>query len=457
MPQHVIFYAFVALAGLFWLLAFRYGSARKTLRPLLGFTLGGIAVWIWQVSEPSVIFSDFTTAYYPAGRAILEDIPHLFTRCRDSPVCGFVNIPIVAFLFTPFSILTLRHAQWLFAGLSLIGLLMSLGLLWSITEQRPARKWAILLLFAINGPLFYSLKEGNLTHFALLLLIAGVVCLDKTWDRSAGVCFALAGIIKLPLLLFALYFIGKRRWATVVGYSATVVTVTALSFWYAGWDGHVEWYREVIMPFSNKGLTAFNVQSMEGFLLRLQGDAKLYDWKPMEVAGEVKMAAQACAALLVGLSCIFFLRDPGKQVRETIFLELSMVLCLALIISPISWTHYYLFLLLPLALYAGNRLPIADHRGWLVAMITCLLLISPPVMFMGQHDEEYGQIARLFLSHYLVGALMLWGMLAYARWRVADVQSLRLVEADPKAFTSQDVEQTEDFDVSDESDRKVAG
>jgi hypothetical protein len=102
-------------------------------------------------------------------------------------------------------------------------------------------------------------------------------------------------------------------------------------------------------------------------------------------------------------------------------------------------------------------LPIADHRGWLVAMITCLLLISPPVMFMGQHDEEYGQIARLFLPHYRVGALMLWGMLAYARWRVADVQSLRLVEADPKAFTSQDVEQAEDFDVSDESDRKVAG
>lgn len=102
-------------------------------------------------------------------------------------MCGFVNIPIVAFLFTPFSMLTLRHAHWLFAGLSLLSLVISVGLLWSMTDRVASRRWGIVALFMTSGPLLYSLKEGNLTHFALLLLIAGVVCLDKTWDRSAGV------------------------------------------------------------------------------------------------------------------------------------------------------------------------------------------------------------------------------------------------------------------------------
>jgi hypothetical protein len=429
MRPYLIFYTVFVLVSLLSLLVLRYSPHRKTAWTGLGLCLAGMALWMWDVSEPTVMFSDFTVAYYPAGRAILEDIPHLFARCWDTPVCGFVNIPIVAFLFTPFSILTLRHAHWLFVGLSLISLVISVGLLWSITDQAPARKWAILLLFAMNGPLFYSLKEGNLTHFALLLLIAGVVCLDRTWDRSAGACFALAAIIKLPLLLFACYFFGKRRWAAVLGYGATLVTVSAASLWYAGWASHVEWYREVILPFSNKGLTAFNVQSVEGFLLRLQDDAALYDWKPVEVAWDIRMGGRFCAGLLVGLSCILFLRNPGRHLRETMYLELSMVLCLALIISPISWTHYYLLLLLPLALYVGHRLPIGAHSGWLAVMVLCILFISPPVTFMGQDGSLDGRIARLFLSHYMVGALLLWGLLGYARWRAAEAQQLRLVSA----------------------------
>lgn len=429
MHQYAIFYASAALAGLLWCLAFRSGVNRRAVRVLLGCALAGMGTWAWQVSEPGVIFSDFSVAYYPAGRAILEDIPHLFVRCWDTPVCGFVNIPIVAFLFTPFSMLTLRHAHWLFAGLSLLSLVISVGLLWSMTDRLASRRWGIVALFMTSGPLLYSLKEGNLTHFALLLLIAGVVCLDKTWDRSAGSCFALAAIIKLPLLLFAVYFFGKRRWSAVLGYGLTLLAVTGLSIWYAGWASHVAWYREVILPLSDKGIAAFNVQSMQGLLLRLQDGVRLYDWKPVAVPWDVGTAGQACAALFVGLSGWLFLRSPGLQVRETTDLELSMVLCLSLIISPISWTHYYLLLLLPLSLYVGNRLPVATHGGWAVGMTLCLLLISPPVTFSGPDQVAGDQIATLFLSHYVIGAILLWGLCGYARWSVANVSRLRLVAA----------------------------
>jgi hypothetical protein len=279
--------------------------------------------------------------------------------------------------------------------------------------------------------LFYSLKEGNLTHFALLLLIAGVVCLDKTWDRRAGACFALAAIIKLPLMLFALYFIGRGQWKAVLGYGATVVTISLSSLWYAGWTSHLEWYREVIQPFSHQGLTAFNVQSIEGALLRLQEGSGLYDWKPVPVPADVRMIERGVAALLAGSSALIFFRERGREGRETTYVELSMVLCLALIISPLSWTHYYLLLLLPLGLYAGNRLPIADRGGWIAVMILCTLLISPPATFMGQ-DRARGMLGTLFLSHYVMGATLLWACLAYARWRVGDVKSLRLVAVEPR-------------------------
>lgn len=433
MRDYAIFYALAALAGFLWFLAFRYGSDRTAFRALLGCTLGGLALWMWEVSEPSVAFSDFNVAYYPAGRAILQDLPHLFRRCWDTPVCGFVNIPIVAFLFTPFAMLTLPHAQWLFASLSVVSLILSLVLLWSITDRAWSRRWAILLLFAVNGPLFYSLKEGNLTHFALLLLVAGVVCLEKRWDRSAGACFAMAAIIKLPLLLFGVYFVGRRQWAVVIGYAAAGLAVSLASVWYAGWDNHVNWYREVILPFSNRGLTAFNVQSTQGVLLRLHLDSPLYSWKPVEVAWGVKVIERVCGAFLMGVSCLLFVRQPGRQLQNTIYLELSMVLCLALIVSPISWSHYYLLLLLPLALYAGDRLPIPDRGWWPLAMLLCLLCVTPPVTFAIGEATGDDWIAKLVLSHYVTGALLLWTLLAYARWRVAEVRHCRLVPAGPVA------------------------
>ncbi|HAP40765.1 MAG TPA: hypothetical protein DCQ94_13550, partial [Nitrospira sp.] len=202
----LVFYAGVFALSLLWWGAVRSAHVHRAPRLVLGLGAFGLWLWIWGLSEPSVPFSDFNVAYYPAGRAIIEDLPHLFTRCWDTPVCGFVNIPIVALLFTPFSMVTLRHAQWLFVALSLVGLVVTLLLLWSMTDREPSKRWAILLLFAMNGPLVYSLKEGNLTHFALLVLVAGVVCLDRGWERSAGACFAVAAIIKLPLLLLCGYF-----------------------------------------------------------------------------------------------------------------------------------------------------------------------------------------------------------------------------------------------------------
>jgi hypothetical protein len=139
------------------------------------------------------------------------------------------------------------------------------------------------------------------------------------------------------------------------------------------------------------------------------------------------------------------------------YVELSMVLCLALLISPISWTHYYLFLLLPLSLYAGNRLPMPDRGGWLAAMTVAALLLSPPVTF-AEGAVSRGLVEKLLLSHYVLGALLLWGVLAYARWRMVEARQFRLVVAKDEAMPDRQARSVPESDVPDESpDRKIAG
>jgi hypothetical protein len=424
------FYGMLTAATLLSIGLFRSYGHRREVPFFLAALVSAVGLLMWHWSDPPIQFIDFTQAYYPAGRAILEDVSRLYERisaCEATAICGFVNIPIIALLFSPLSVLPLNSAHALFGLLSLLCVTATIYMMWRISDASSRTKYVIVLLFVINGPLFYSLKEGNLTHFVLLALVAGLLCIDRKRDAWAGVFFAMAAIIKLPLLLFAGYFLARRRWDVIRGYCAILVGVCSISILYAGWNSHVEWYREAVLPFANKGLSAFNVQSIDAFLLRLGDDTRLYDWKPYDVSWEFRLLRHFFAAALVGLSWLVFRRSPEPSNMRTVALELSMVLCVALIISPVSWTHYYLLLLLPLSLYAGRQLAIPFHGGWLAAVAVCVLLISPPVTFVSPNSWLGAQMVNKFLmSHYLGGAVLLWLLLGYARWQNCEAHDRRL-------------------------------
>lgn len=388
---------------------------------LHGAMVAAVVVFMWQVSDPPELFSDFNQAYYPAGRAIIDDVSHLYDRvdgCMGTAICGFVNLPLVALAFAPLSMMSLQKAQLAFGLLSCISVGLSVAVLIKLSNVNDWRRIAIVWLFVFNGPLYYSLREGNLTHIALLFLLGVVLCIEKSKERLAGALLAVAAVIKLPLGLLGLYFCLKGRWNVVAGFAVTGTLVALASIALVGWESHILWYREAILPFSNKALGAFNVQSIDGLLLRLREHTLLYDWQPISVDWSFMLLKSGIAGLLLLSSVMMLKNHPGIKGRDWMLLELSVVLCLALIISPISWTHYYLLLLLPLCLYLGGRIPIPQSRAWFLGMLACALLISPPVVFLGAEPSLYGKIIiRLVTSLYLFGALGLWGVLCLAKWQ----------------------------------------
>ena len=404
--------------------------AREPHRPFMSsarlmLALTGVLVFMWHVSDPPELFSDYAQAYYPAGRAIMWDISRLYARidgCDASAVCGFVNIPVVALFFAPLSRLSLTQAEAGFAIFSLACIAVSYSVLIALTAATGWRRWAIAALFITNGPLFYSFREGNLTHVALCLLVLMLACLDRGKDFWAGALVACAAVIKLPLGLLGVYFFVKGRWRVVAGQAVALIALISVSLLWAGWDSHVTWYREAVLPFSNKSLAAFNVQSIDGLLLRLQSTAPLYDWTPIPVGSSLTWARTGLIAGFLLLSALVLgASRSNHRTKELTPVEISAVLCLALIISPISWTHYYLFLLIPFSLYLGGRLPLPPSSGYPVAMIACILVTSPPVLFLDPAPEN--STGRLFLSHYLFGAVGVWILLCLSNWHMAHSRS----------------------------------
>ena len=180
------------------------------------------------------------------------------------------------------------------------------------------------------------------------------------------------------------------------------------------------WYAESLLPFVSKSLAAFNVQSVDGFLLRLQEQPPLYDWKPIQIDGVLRLTRIAFVGLLLAISGLMLRKKTVGDLKGILYLELSVVLCLALIISLISWTHYYLFLLVPFSLYLGGRLPVPQSRNWFLGVVVCILLVSPPVVFVNPSSTFLGNsLGKILISHYVFGALLLWAILCAARRYIA--------------------------------------
>lgn len=375
-----------------------------------------MAIFSWIVSW-SNFCGDFNKSYYPAGRLIIEDPSRLYEWGKG---LGFVNIPIIAILFTPISFLPKLAAQILITLLGLISIFVSGYLLLKLTKASGWQKLAIAGLILVNGPLYYSLKQGNSTHFVLLLLIVALFCIRERREIWLGILLAIAALIKIPLFLLGVYFAMRGRWRVVVGFSAALLAIVGASLLLFGVDLHITWFEKCILSFAGKPLAAFNVQSVDGFLARLLNDVDLKSWQPLEISWEFKVLRYLLISVLVGGTIWVCWRSKTPKTIESEYLEFSIVLCLALLISPISWTHYYLYLLLPLSMWICNLLAVPQGRIWSRLLLPIAVLVSLPVILVKATNPSYQfLLSKLLISHYFLGGALLLGILLTARWQTA--------------------------------------
>lgn len=404
--------------------------AKKILKERWNLWLGYAApalfmvVFLWNVTNFfGRLFIDFNKAYYPAGYLVFQNPVMLYDQPKGD--LTFVNLPIFAFLFVPFSLLPKLPAGLLMLLLGIIASLAASYFLLKLTNVSGWRKFALVGLFVINGPLYYSLKWGNTTHFVLLLLIGAIFLIQKRRDVWVGVLLAIAGLIKIPLLLFGAYFALRGRWRVVLGFGISLLVIVGTSVLLFGIDLHLLWFEKCIQPFMGKPVSAYNVQSVDGFLARLLIKPDLYNWLPLEVGSYFKIVKYVMLSLLIGGVIFVFWRKKSPPTLEVEYLEFSIVLCLALVIASISWTHYYSFLLLPLSLYLGDKLAVPRGRLWFGLMVLGTFLISQPVVFVQPLNPFWKSLMfRVLISHYFFGGILLLGVLLAARSHTAKSSQL---------------------------------
>ncbi len=370
---------------------------------------------LWLISEPDFLFSDFYKAYFPVAKYLWLQGPSQPWPSLEVGVGGYVNLPVVGWLFAPLVAFGEHGSSWVYLA---IGAPLTC-LAWYLLERAFAAGPILLLLFLVNGPMVNSLREGNSTHVILLLLVLGLLLWRAGRGFAAGALFALCAVIKLPLLLLGVYFAARGNWRIIAGGAATLVAVLALSVLVHGVQTNLAWYRDSVAPFLGNAMAAFNVQSIDGFLMRLPtGSASLHDWTSHRPALFHRIARSVTVGLLLGGTCWLMWR-AGKRTDRRDSVELCLVLALALVISPISWSHYYLLMLLPAALCLGGQTidasyPVERKVFWIGFALTSLPVVPPPLP-----GTWLGDLAgRTIVSFWLFGGLLIFAAHARCLWKL---------------------------------------
>jgi hypothetical protein len=404
-----------AAVALLWA-ARRHPTYARRLWPVLtvvsGIAVFSFAVWDWGRATP---FGDFNKAYYPAGRLVFTDPARLYECGGDPGNLCFVNIPIVAALFTPLAALTPDAARAVFTVLGVAAVAATVWLLVGITGAAGWRRYAIVAIVCLNGPLLYSARLGNVGHLLLLPLVLALSRLAAGREAAAGAMLAAVALIKPPLFLFLPYCLVRRRWSALAVMGMTAAAVCAVSILWLGIDLHRIWLRDYVIEFGARPIAAYNVQSISGALARFVAPDHSVDWRPLEVSRRFTAVRYLLTfACLGGALAVCAARGKPRSpaVRWT---EYSVVLCLALLVSPISWTHYYCALVIPMALYVGQGLVVPLRMPWTAAMFLAGLLISLPVVLPRPRDPLLAElITRVLLSHYVFGAIAMLAILLLA-------------------------------------------
>ena len=273
--------------------------------------------------------------------------------------------PISAVLLSPLALAPLAVDAVLvtLAGVVLTALVLRVFLR-SAAGPAAGSWWTVAWLLPVAlflEPVRNTLDYGQINVVLMALVAADCLLPEPRWPRGALV--GLAAAVKLTPAAFVLFFLcrGDRRAAGVAAVS--FAGCTAAGFLLAGHDSARYW-TSIVFQTGRPGSPVYATnQSIQAVL----GRAGLAPHTPAETAAWLILSAVVLAAAWAGMR------------RSFARAEDAWALCLnafaALLISPISWSHHWVWGELAV-LVLGLRSLRQRHRGRLAAAVAGLVIFA---------------------------------------------------------------------------------
>jgi len=337
-----------------------------------------------------------------------------------NPFVGLFTVNKLPFTYPPFALVVLSPLAfgplglvealwWLVSSAALVALLFLLleaergrdtGRV-DRTDERGCRLRSLAIAAALGAvatlalePVRSNMNYGQINLILMLLVVCDLTCANSRWR---GVMVGLAAAVKLTPLIYLGYFLVRRDQKSLLRGGATFVVATAATWLALPSESALYWFHELANPGRTGDVAGVSNQSWQGLLNRA----------PFH-GGELATVLWIVLCVATIASGFLLVRRPSVKERPA---ETILVLALVeLLISPISWTHHWSWLVLaPIAavsLWSRHRVV-----AWLLVVLVALAMAAP-----------YWWIAHGPLSDVASNSLVLGGAAALVVWTIAELR-----------------------------------
>ncbi|MEJ5998724.1 glycosyltransferase family 87 protein [Corynebacterium sp. H130] len=308
--------------------------------------LTALASGFWQVYQ-SFGKWDFLLdmeVYRAGARAFLDNAP-LYEHSFDvkGVVLPFIYPPFGAATLAPFAMVDSQTAALAVLGMSA---LLTFLCLWVIaraliTDRFHAFVFACVMwpLALLSEPHTMNASFGQINVLVMALCVFDVVP-RKRW-LPQGTLIGLAAAIKLTPVALCLFFLLKRDFKAIGWAALSGAVVTAITACFR-WTATKEFFTDTVFKMNSTNEAGVNTayltnQSIKGMLSR---------WAPSE------QSAQAHQAIIDGLWLVFVIIAVVAiswlmvvMIKRNMLVDAALANAgLMLIISPISWSHHWVWM-----------------------------------------------------------------------------------------------------------------
>jgi len=325
-------------AGVRWAGTRPTGNFAGRRRAALLVTLNLTAVAIYFVSFGHGIglggYHIDLDVYRTGARVLLHggDLYGRLPRLGDGHELPFTYPPFAALCFVPLALLSYSTANWLLTAVTIACVAASL---WCFAASTPgaAGAWMRRLLpWALPAALLLEPVRSTLAYGqinALLMALITFDCLTRAprWPRGIGV--GIAAAVKLTPGVFLLFFLLRRDRRSAARAGLSFAACTSAAFALAPHDSLRYWTQIAYQPARIGGIAYAANQSILGTLARfgLSNPARAWLWLVL--------------CLLVAALAVTGMRGALQTGHVTHALLLNAAA--GLLISPISWSHHWVW------------------------------------------------------------------------------------------------------------------
>lgn len=309
---------------------------------------------------------------YASARNLLEGLPvyasHQITiprylghpMAQGEPVVVNAHPPSSVLLALPLTAFEFAGAFCLWNLLSLNALLLSLwlikrGLQIPVSFSSSLMGVALLLLC---DPLWSQVGHAQL-NLVLTLLLTGTWSAERSGQtRLAGALLGIATAIKLFPGFLVVYYAWRQRWSVVTSAFVSLLVVVVLSAAVLGVDTYCDYFTRVLpatthfqVGWKNASLFGLWSRLFDPDLAQTVNVQRTEAW--LDEPRLARVGALICSATLVALLA-WVTRPASPRAAGDPGFALAMIAML--LVSPITWPHYLLILLVPIAV-VWVRLP----------------------------------------------------------------------------------------------------